>query len=72
MNQHPMNTRRIGEHGKRTGETQGPAKLTKGEADLIPDEQGKMEIGKRHLYRLIHCERRASVVAEYRWMKARN
>ncbi len=67
----------IGEYGKRVGETHGMAKLTDHEIDLVRQlrEQGmpakeiaeKFEVSKRYVYKLVNYERRASVVAEWRW-----
>ncbi len=70
-------TIQIGEYGKRVGETHGRAKLNDHEIELIRQlkEQGmpateiaeKMEVSKRYVYKLVNYERRASVVAEWRW-----
>ncbi len=70
----------IGEYGKRIGETHGRAKLSDHEIDLVRQlkEEGmpateiaeKMEISKRYVYKLVNFERRASVLAEYRRVKA--
>ncbi len=70
-------TIQIGEYGKRVGQTHGMAKLTDHEIDLVRQlrEQGmpakeiaeKFEVSKRYVYKLVNYERRASVVAEWRW-----
>lgn len=71
----------IGEYGKRVGESHGRAKLSDHEIDLVRQlrEEGmsaaeiaqKMEISKRYVYKLVNYERRASVVAEWRWWRGK-
>jgi predicted DNA-binding protein (UPF0251 family) len=71
----------IGEYGRRVGESHGRARLSDHEIELIRrlKEEGmsapliaeKMEISKRYVYKLVNYEKRASIVAQFRRVKAK-